>query len=51
MQQVVSLLLKHVNIEPEVELVTAYHIKFIVKLLCKYCGYSITLIFIKLNFL
>ena len=44
---------KHVNIEPELKLVTTYHIKFIVKYwnLWKYCECNITLLFTELRFL
>ena len=53
MQQVISLLLvgKHVNIELELELVTTYLIRFIVKLLWKCCGCSIAFKYIELKFL
>ena len=38
------------NIGPKLESVTTYNIKFIIKLLKKYCGCNITLIFVRSNF-
>ena len=35
------------NIGPKLESVTTYHIRFIIKLLKKYCGCNITLIFVR----
>ena len=52
MQQVVSLLLVGKTCQYWTQIrVTAYHIRFIMKLLWKECGCSITLIFIELKFL
>ena len=42
---------KKIIFEPKLELVTAYHIRFAVKLLWKYCKYSIIIIFVEPNFL
>ena len=40
-----------INIEPKLELVIIYHKWFVIQLLRRYCGYSITLIFIEPKFL
>ena len=39
------------SIGPKLEVIIAYHIRFIVKLLEKCCGYSIILIFVEPKFL